>query len=55
MSEMEDKLNARQRWAVKFCLKVLDTVHWDERVSVLAVLIEMHIRAVADAALALTS
>ena len=42
-------LNERQLWALRFCLRVLDTCELEERVAVVAAIIALHIEAIAAA------
>ena len=46
------ELNGRQRWALRMCMKALDTVSFVERVPTMAAIIELHIEAVAALAAA---
>lgn len=41
-------LNEGQMWALRTCLKVLDTVPSDERVAVMCALVEVHILALSS-------
>lgn len=50
VSRLLEPLNDRQRWALKTCLKVLETLDPDERIAVPVTIIKAHIEGLAAAA-----
>ena len=49
-AQLLEPLNDRQRWALRTCLKVLETLDPDERIAVPITIIEAHIEGLAAAA-----